>query len=127
MACHTQEEIAEKVGLTQQQVQTISDGFTDSVLENQNCKTAANHATDFTIPIYNVWKQQMTNICTIQTRPLFINRIDQNIGNNRQGYPQILWKTRYVSREVSQKFWTHSEDYHMLNMTKPRSITATRL
>ena len=24
-----------------------------------------------------------------------INRIGWNIGNNRQGYPQILWKTRF--------------------------------
>jgi hypothetical protein len=29
-----------------------------SVLENQNHKAAAEHATDFDPPIYNIWKQQ---------------------------------------------------------------------
>ena len=58
MACHTQEEIAEAVGLETKQVGRICDEFGHSVLENQMSKTAANHATDFTPPIYNVWKQQ---------------------------------------------------------------------
>jgi hypothetical protein len=32
------------------------DDFATSVLENQSCKTAAEHLTDFDAPIYNVWK-----------------------------------------------------------------------
>jgi hypothetical protein len=36
----------------------LIEDFETTVLENQSFKTAANHATDFTPPIYNVWKQQ---------------------------------------------------------------------
>jgi hypothetical protein len=46
------------VGCDQKTVTNISDDFRNTVLENQIPKTASNHATDFTIPIYNVWKQQ---------------------------------------------------------------------
>jgi hypothetical protein len=58
MACHTQEEIAEAVKLDRTVVGDICKTFVETVLENQNHKTAADHATDFTPPIYNVWKQQ---------------------------------------------------------------------
>jgi hypothetical protein len=58
MSCHTQEEIAVAVGITQQAVDKITDTFTTSILENQSCKTAASHLTDFEPPIYNIWKQQ---------------------------------------------------------------------
>jgi hypothetical protein len=53
MACHTQEEIAEDVGLPQQTV-------ADKITENGNiaklgnpAQAAADHATDFKPPIYN--------------------------------------------------------------------------
>lgn len=36
----------------------IMERLTTAVLENQSCKAAASHATDFDVPIYNVWKQQ---------------------------------------------------------------------
>jgi hypothetical protein len=36
---------------------------------------------------------KLTNSCTIQNRPLLINRIGGNVANNWHGYPQILWKT----------------------------------
>jgi DNA-binding XRE family transcriptional regulator len=36
MACYTQEEIAEEVGLSQQAVAKETDNFTTSVLENQS-------------------------------------------------------------------------------------------
>jgi DNA-binding XRE family transcriptional regulator len=58
MQCHTQEKIAEAAGITQQAASKITDGFTTSVLENQSCKAAASHATNFKAPIYNIWKQQ---------------------------------------------------------------------
>lgn len=58
LACRTQQEIAEAVGLVQSQVKSVCDGFISSVLENQTDKTAAEHASDFEPPLYNVWKQQ---------------------------------------------------------------------
>ena len=58
LACSTQEEIASSVELSQPQVKSVCDSFIDSVLKNQSDKSAAEHATDFTTPIYNVWKQQ---------------------------------------------------------------------
>jgi hypothetical protein len=58
MECSSQQTIAKEVGITQQQVKPICDGFTDSVLKNQTCKSAAEHASSFDPPIYNIWKQQ---------------------------------------------------------------------
>jgi hypothetical protein len=78
MACYTQEEIAKAVNVGQPTV----NGFINSVSGNQNDKTsdndddgseeeigpakfrkiaaspAAQHQTEFDLPIYNVWKQQ---------------------------------------------------------------------
>jgi hypothetical protein len=58
LSCHTQEDAAETVGIPQQ---TVSDRFTEfGQLSNLGKTDEANaqHATDFTPPIYNVWKQQ---------------------------------------------------------------------
>ena len=49
MACHTQEAIAEQVGITQPQVKAVCEGLIDSVLENQTYKAAALHLTDFAL------------------------------------------------------------------------------
>jgi hypothetical protein len=67
MACHTQEAIADAVGCDKASVSLIIDDLLKKVSENQTQQTAANHATDFTPPIYNVWKQQTKtegNKCT---------------------------------------------------------------
>ena len=58
MACYTQEEIAEAVGCTRDEVRGVSEGFGETVLENQIPKTQAFHLIDFEPPLYNVWKQQ---------------------------------------------------------------------
>ncbi len=55
MACHTQEDIAEKENVTHQAV--------DKILQQMEelpevAKPIANHLVDFEVPIYNVWKQQ---------------------------------------------------------------------
>jgi hypothetical protein len=36
--------------------------------------------------------ERLTNNCTIRDRLLLINRIGWNVGINRQGYAQVLWK-----------------------------------
>jgi hypothetical protein len=43
---------------------------------------------------------QLANSCTIQTRPLLINRIGGNVGINLHGYPQIMWKN-----QVRGSYW----------------------
>ncbi len=58
LACHTQDEIAEAVGCPKMTVNDQIINLYETVLQNQTVQTAANHVTDFTIPIYNVWKQQ---------------------------------------------------------------------
>ena len=55
MACHTQEEIAEREGITKETVSEICREMADLPKSD---KAAAEHATEFTVPIYNVWKQQ---------------------------------------------------------------------
>ena len=54
LACHTQEEVAEVVGVV---VQTISNWF-DDFSKNLDPKEMENWQ-DFKPPIYNVWKKQV--------------------------------------------------------------------
>ena len=57
LACWTQQEIAVDVGLTQAEIaKSIPNG--DIAEMNKTDRAAADHATDFEAPIYNVWKQQ---------------------------------------------------------------------
>ena len=46
------------MGCSQDTVSELAKGFTETVLENQTRKAAADHATDFEVRSYNVWKQQ---------------------------------------------------------------------
>lgn len=56
LACHTQQEIADAEGVSQPYVtEAVSSGTADLP---SAMKAAADHATDFDPPIYNVWKQQ---------------------------------------------------------------------
>ena len=54
LACYTQQEIADVVGLTQPQVKEKTDGFIDIGNLAKSDKSAAEHATSFTPPIYNI-------------------------------------------------------------------------
>jgi len=58
MACYTQQEIAEAVGCPRKTVDDQVATFGETVLQNQSAKSLADHATDFDIPIYNIWKRQ---------------------------------------------------------------------
>ena len=74
LACYTQEEIANAVNTTHQNVSALTDNFATSVLKNQNCKAAASHATGFKAPIYNIWKQQ-----------------EKTMGSTHPGNSEIRW------------------------------------
>jgi hypothetical protein len=59
MACHTQEEIAEREDVSQSEVDRVLPKMAD--LPNWvKSHPAANHLTDFEPPLYNVWKQRGT-------------------------------------------------------------------
>jgi hypothetical protein len=60
MACRTQEEIAEAVGCTRDEVRgALKFGENGGIAEfPKSDQAAADHATDFEVPLYNVWKQQ---------------------------------------------------------------------
>jgi hypothetical protein len=51
-------QLAAEVGIAQKNVSAEIDKIIPSVLKNQTYKAAAEHATDFEAPLYNVWKQQ---------------------------------------------------------------------
>jgi hypothetical protein len=58
LACYTQQEITDAIGIPRK---TVDDTFGESGEIAKLAKTdqsAAEHATDFTPPIYNIWKQQ---------------------------------------------------------------------
>lgn len=56
LACHTQEEIAKAESIGVATVNEVVSSETANLPEPK--KSASSHATDFDVPIYNVWKQQ---------------------------------------------------------------------
>ncbi len=58
LACWTQEEIAESVGTSKRDVSEVCSKMADLPNLNKPSQAAASHATDFDVPIYNIWKQQ---------------------------------------------------------------------
>jgi hypothetical protein len=58
LACHTDQEIANAEGMPRTTVTDQTKGLDEIGNIAESVKAAANHATDFEPPIYNVWKQQ---------------------------------------------------------------------
>jgi hypothetical protein len=58
LACWTLEEIGESEGLDKATVSRVCCDFPELEKCNKPQRAAAEHATDFTPPIYNIWKQQ---------------------------------------------------------------------
>lgn len=58
LACCTQEEIAEEEGVSVQPVKAVTDENADLQKHPKSIRAAAEHATEFDPPIYNIWKQQ---------------------------------------------------------------------
>jgi len=58
LACWTQQEIADEVGCVKAEVNAVCSKMADLPNMNKPDKAAAEHATDFETPIYNIWKQQ---------------------------------------------------------------------
>lgn len=58
LACWSDQEIANEVGVERSTVTKLSDDFVKIGNLAKNHKAAAEHATDFDPPIYNIWKQQ---------------------------------------------------------------------
>ena len=57
MQCYTQQDIADVVGVTQGEIaKSIPNGNLAKL--NKTERATAEHATDFTVPIYNVWRRQ---------------------------------------------------------------------
>jgi hypothetical protein len=54
LACYTEEEIAEKVGISQPQAKEI---LSESANLPESIKPAASHLTDFEVPISSVWNE----------------------------------------------------------------------
>lgn len=57
LACWTQQEISEEIGISQPQLAEVLKNIGIGNLAKPD-KAAAEHATDFEVPIYNIWKQQ---------------------------------------------------------------------
>lgn len=58
MACHARDEIAGEVGASAGDVSAVSSEMASLPNMTKSQQSAAEHATDFDPPIYNVWKQQ---------------------------------------------------------------------
>lgn len=58
LACWTNKEIADDVNLTEEAVRQVTQETADLPKLGKPQQAAAEHATDFEPPIYNIWKQQ---------------------------------------------------------------------
>jgi hypothetical protein len=58
LACSTDKEIAADVHLTEGGVRLITQQTADLPGLGKSERAAADHAVDFDVPIYNIWKQQ---------------------------------------------------------------------
>ena len=58
LACWTDKAIADDVGLTEEAVRLITQKAADLPTLGKSHQAAADHASDFEPPIYNIWKQQ---------------------------------------------------------------------
>jgi hypothetical protein len=59
MACYTQEEIAEREGLSRDSITDIVGEFSDLKKLPKFDVALAEHAVDLEPPLYNIWKQQI--------------------------------------------------------------------
>jgi hypothetical protein len=57
LSCHTQEEIAKATESERSTIEGWIKGFDDFGHLSESVKAAANHVTDFHVPIYNIWNQ----------------------------------------------------------------------
>ena len=82
MACYTQEEIGEKENITKETVSQVC-----QIMANlqKSDKAYAEHATDFQIPLYNVWKlkQKQTELTHHGLR------VAHGHGNSRDQRPKL--------------------------------------
>jgi hypothetical protein len=91
MACFTQEEIAVAANCKRDVVQAQSEKFVETVLQNQNRKADADHATDFAPPIYNIWKWQEKTAYETGELATFPARFKRNLGeNSTQGLQPVV-------------------------------------
>ena len=58
MACYSTDEIADLTGTSKADVSGVCSKTADLPNLNKLDQASAEHATDFDIPIYNIWKQQ---------------------------------------------------------------------
>jgi hypothetical protein len=73
LACHTQEEIAEREDCDQSVVSDVIRGSMEIGSLAESHKAVATHLTDFDIPLYNVWKQEeKTPTATIPSGSLIV-------------------------------------------------------
>ena len=69
LACHTQQEIADALNVTNQTVSDMLNKFTEIGKLSEIGKTSATFG-DFKAPIYNVWKQQVKSVGVKHPRQL---------------------------------------------------------
>lgn len=74
LACRTDQEIADAEGMPRTTITDQTKGFDEIGNLAESVKAAANHATEFEAPIYNVWKQQ-----------------DKTAGGRHFGNSEIRW------------------------------------
>jgi hypothetical protein len=58
LSCHTDQEAADAEGMVRRTVADLTADFGEIGKLSESAKAAAQHATDFDPPLYNVWKQQ---------------------------------------------------------------------
>ena len=68
LACHTQQEIADEVGLSQSEVDRCFTQFGNIAILGKTDQSSAAHATEFDVPLYNVGRHRSTPPYTYRKR-----------------------------------------------------------
>jgi plasmid maintenance system antidote protein VapI len=123
MGCYTQEEIGDREGLSQPQVKEILSEFSDVKKLIKSDLARAEHAVDFEVPIYNVWKQQektrgsehfgntevrwLDNLLYLYTQPF---EIVEKVGMTQQAVAKVLQPNESFRFVVKPGEWEEITD-----------------
>jgi hypothetical protein len=105
LGCYTQEEIAEGEELTQQAIQTVLQESSDLKKFVKSDLARAEHAVDFEISLYNVWKQQVKTEGSghFGNPEVRWSSIDQNNRERRDATVFSLWLACSTEQEIAER------------------------
>ncbi len=121
MRCYSSKEIGDSEGLAEQTVREITQEFSDLKKLAKSDLAAAEHATDFDVPIYNIWKQQeKTKGASHRGQPS--QRTHRRPFRRRRSISSLALRRCRLDLDVRSTFRSHS----VLQAHRPNGFSAWR-